>query len=347
MKLLIITQKVDINDDNLSFFHRWLEKFSERLEELYLICLWQGEFHLPRKVIVYSLGKEKGYSKIRQFFRFQKFLFKNLPKVNGVFYHMCPIYAIISFPLTKIFRKKMILWFIHKSVNWKLKLAEKLVDKILTASQESCQLKERRKIEVMGHGIDSEKFKIQNGKIKKTNQNSKFKILSPGRISPIKDQETLIEAIDILVNQKNIKEIEVKFLGTPLQKEEKVYFEKLKNLVREKRLENYIKFLGGVSHNEMPEYYQNSDLIVNLSGFGGLDKVVLEAMACNCLVLTSNEAFSPILDKKYLFRKKDPQDLAEKIINLRRKGKDKRLREIIVKYHNLDKLIDKIIYQYM
>ena len=73
MKLLIITQKVDIEDDNLGFFHRWLEKFAEKVEKLYVICLWEGKHSLPENVKVYSLGKEKGYSKLRQFFRFQKF----------------------------------------------------------------------------------------------------------------------------------------------------------------------------------------------------------------------------------------------------------------------------------
>ena len=146
MKILIIAQKVDINDDNLSFFHRWIEKFSEKLDEVFVICLWQGEFNLAKNIKVYSLGKEKGVSKIGQLICLQKYLLKILPKVDGIFVHMCPIYAIASYPLAKIFRKKMILWFLHKQVGWKLRLAEKLVDKILTASEESCRLKNRKKI---------------------------------------------------------------------------------------------------------------------------------------------------------------------------------------------------------
>jgi len=67
---------------------------------------------------------------------------------------MCPIYAIASYPLVKVFRKKMILWFVYRSVNWELKLAEKCVDKILTVSVDSCRLRNREKIEVTGHGID-------------------------------------------------------------------------------------------------------------------------------------------------------------------------------------------------
>ena len=300
MRLLIITQKVDINDDNLSFFHHWLEKFSEKLDKVCVICLSEGEHHLPKNTKVYSLGKERGYSKLRQLIRLEKFLLKNLSEVDGVFIHMCPIYAICSFPLAKIFKKKMVLWYLHRSMNWKLRLAEKCVDRILTASEESCRLKNRKKIEIIGHGIDISIFKPLSSNFRLRTPDI-FKILSAGRISPIKDQETLIRAVDILVNQKNIKDIEVKFLGTPLEKQEKVYLEKLKNLVQEKKIGNYIEFFESIPNNQMPEYYQNSDLVVNLSHTGSVDKVVLEAMASGRLVLTCNEAFEDILDNKYLF----------------------------------------------
>jgi glycosyltransferase involved in cell wall biosynthesis len=341
MRLIVITQKVDVNDDNLGFFHHWLEKMAGRVEKLLVICLAEGEHHLPQNTLVYSLGKERGYSKIRQFFRLQKILLRSLPEASGVFVHMCPIYAVAACPLVKIFRKKMILWFLHREVRWQLKLAEKCVDKILTASKESCRLKNRKKIEIVGHGIDTDLFKPLSG-AEREGQGD-FKIISVGRISPIKDQRTLIEAIDILFNQKNLKNIAVKFIGSPLEDGEKIYFEEIKTLVEEKGLGNIIEFLGGVPNKETPKYYQDADLVVNLSHTGSIDKVVLEAMACATPVLTCNEAFSNILAGKYLFEKKNPADLAEKIIGLKAAGKDESLREIVVSRHNLDNLIDKIV----
>ena len=345
MKLLIITQKIDIDDDILGFFHRWVEKFAENLDKVYVICLWEGKHNLPRNVQVYSLGKEKGYSRIRQLWRLEKFVFRNIRAADGIFIHMCPIYAIAVCPLAKIFRKKMILWYVHKSLNYKLKLAEKCVDKIFTASERSSRLKDRRKIKVVGHGIDIERFKPQTAKGKNLIQNSKFRILSVGRIAPIKDQETLINAVDILVNQNSIKDIEVKIIGNPLDDFGRVYFEKLKNLAQEKKLKDYIGFFGSIPNTEMPKYYQGSDLVVNLSSTGSMDKVVLEAMACGCLVLTCNEAFNDILENKYLFSLNNAQDLSEKIINLKNQPQryDDELREIVVKNHNLDNLINKII----
>jgi len=39
MKLLIITQKVDINDDVLGFMHGWIAEFAKHCEKLTVICL--------------------------------------------------------------------------------------------------------------------------------------------------------------------------------------------------------------------------------------------------------------------------------------------------------------------
>jgi len=344
LKLLIITQKVDINDDNLGFFHGWLEKFSEKLDKLYVICPTQGEYNLPSNVSVYSLGKEEGASKISQWIRLQKNLIQILPKIDGIFIHMCSIYAIASFPLVRIFNKKMILWHVHRSINWKLKLAEKCVYKILTATEQSCRLKNRKKIEIVGHGVNTELFKPSyNTNDTIIDSNKKLKILSVGRIAPVKDQETLIRTIDILVNQKNIKDIEIKIVGTSLKSHEKQYLEELKNLIQGKKLESYVSFLGGVSHNKMPKHYQDSGLVINLTTTGSFDKVLLEAMASNCLILTCNMAFANILDNKYLFKKKDFQELAEKIIALKEIEKTDKLRKIVIKHHNLDNLIEKIV----
>ena len=319
MKLLIITQKVDINDDNLSFFHRWIEKFAERVDNLYVICLTAGEYNLPSNVNVFSLGKERGVPKIGQLFLLQKYLLEIVPRIDGVFVHMCPIYAIASYPLVKIFRKKMILWFLHKHVGWKLRLSEKLVDGILTASEESCRLKNRRKIKIVGHGIDTERFKPAAS----VSKNNEFIIFSAGRIAPSKDLETLVEAADILIKEGRIPNLKV--------------------LIRERGIGGNIEFLGSVPNYKMPEYYQEADFFINLSHTGSIDKVVLEAMACGIPVLTCNEAFKKILDNKYLFNKRNPKDLTQKIMDIRNHRSEIKLREIVVKNYDLDNLITNIV----
>ena len=76
MKLLIITQKVDINDDVLGFFHRWIEEFAKHCEKITVICLQKGEYNLPDNVKVLSLGKEGAMAKIKYALNFYKYIWQ-------------------------------------------------------------------------------------------------------------------------------------------------------------------------------------------------------------------------------------------------------------------------------
>ena len=72
MKLLIITQKIDQNDDILGFFHRWVEEFAKNTEKVVVIAQFVGQYNLPENIEVFSMGKEMGFSKIRQLFNFNR-----------------------------------------------------------------------------------------------------------------------------------------------------------------------------------------------------------------------------------------------------------------------------------
>ena len=344
MKLLIITQKVDINDDNLGSFHNWLKKLAEKAD-IFVIANYVGQYELPDNAKVFSLGKEIGVGKLVKIFKYQWFLFKFLPRVDGVFFHMCPEYVLGAHLWPKIFRKKTLLWYTHKSVNWKLKLAEKLTDKIFTASKESFRLPSK-KVEVTGHGIDLDKFKP--AEIKK--DGSKFKIISVGRISPVKNYEIMINVAEILKN-KNLPagrqgfDFKINIAGDPILESDKIYSEKLKNLIKEKKLESVIEFVGPVSNKYIGEFYQSGDLFINLSDTGSLDKAILEAMACGLKILTSNEAFKDILKEDNIVDK-NPVNIAGKIINLAKTERNYSLIEYVAKNHNLDNLVEKIIKQF-
>ena len=83
MRLLILTQKVDINDNNLGFFHRWIEEFARHCESVIVVCLQKGEYHLPPNVKILSLGKEKKYSEYCIFGIFINIFFWNVIIMMG------------------------------------------------------------------------------------------------------------------------------------------------------------------------------------------------------------------------------------------------------------------------
>lgn len=351
MRLLMLTRKVDCQDASpAGFTYNWVKKIGEKLDKLYVIA-WQksDRGNLPKNIEIISLPK----SKFLKVFILQFKLLAILPKIDGVFCHQNPEYTILSAPLAKIFNKKIIAWYTHGSVSWRLKLVNLLADKILTASEESCRLKNRKKIKVVGHGVDTEYFKPGHGSGQSTDRNEDFNILSVGRISPVKNYGTLIQAIDILVNQKKFKNLKLWIIGAPGLKGQEKYLQRIKQLVKDKNLEEHIDFLGAIPHNQILFYYRQADLFVNLSQTGSIDKAVLEAMACQRLVVTSNQAFEKVLPDKRLFLKANqPDDLAEKIIELyslddEEKRRISRLsRQKVVDDYNLEKLIKKIAYQF-
>ena len=341
MKLLIITQKVDINDDNLGFFHDWLKKFAS-LADIKVIANYVGKYELPENAKIYSLGKENGTRKIIKILKYQWLLLKLLPKIDGVFFHMCPEYVLGAGLLMKIFRKKTLLWYTHKSVNWKLKLAEKLVNKIFTASKESFRLPSE-KVEVTGHGIDLDKFKIQKSKVKKEIQNAKFKIITVGRIAETKNLHLLIETAEIL-KSKNFN-FNIKIAGAPILESDKKYFEKLKEKIKEKELDGIIEFVGPIPNKDIAEFYQSGDLFANLSDTGSMDKTVLEAMVSGTQILVSNEAFADILPNENKTTK-DPEQIVKDIMEITKIKPSPFMRDYVFSKHNLANLISAIVKTY-
>ena len=353
MKLLVITQKVDINDDILGFFHGWIEKLAEKLESIDVICLQEGKYDLPKNVSVYSLGKERFGSHNSHIFRKFAFLlklyryaWKLLPKNDLLFVHMNHRYIILLWLLTKIFKKPIILWKTHRGRQPLLKTAIKLSKKVLTASSLSLDYVDK-KIKIIGHGINTDLFSLKsypNNEIKK--------IVSVGRISPIKNQLFLVKIAYYLINELGFKNVKFEIIGEPKLKKDFLYFKKIKRLIREYNLSDYFVFKNKIPNREMPKIYYNSEMLIDLAEKGGLDKAPLEAMACGRIVFSCQPALREVLGnykKELSIDLKKPENIARKIkkyLELKKQEKEKigqDLREIIIKKHSLDNLTDKLV----
>ncbi len=347
--LLILTQAVDRSHPVLGFFHEWIASFAGQLNAVTVIALSVGDVDLPHNVKVISLGKEKGRGRAALLAGFIREISKNIRQCDAVFAHMCPVYAIIAAPFARYFHKPLSLWYVHASVTGELFCAEKLVDKIFTASAASFALRSTKVI-VTGHGIDTGFFKPAPS----LRTDSSFKIISIGRISPVKKHETLIEAVALLADRRDIGNIEARIIGDVGHPGQLPYLSSLKSLVKKHSLENYVIFLGPLPHHDVAGHYQGSDVAVNCSETDSLDKSVLEAMACGRLVITSNGAFHEMLHKDFpelIFKKGDVSDLAKKIILIagmdvaRRRAMENDMRQIVVRDHDLKRLIGKLIYE--
>lgn len=306
MKLLIITQKVDILDSNLGFFHHWIEEFAKTCESVEVVALGVGEYHLPPNVRVHSLGKEGGESKLKYLFRFYKYIFSLRNNYDAVFVHMNPEYAILGGIFWRLLGKRVSLWYLHKAVNLRLRLAEKFAHTIFSASNESFRLSSK-KLRIVGHGIDVDLFS-PSGTTRETNF-----VITVGRMSASKRVAEIVETVELA--KKRVPDIKLEIIGTP------------DNIVQNKNL---------------PDYYRRASLFINLSTTGSLDKAVLEALACECPVLTTNEAFKSLGADVYT-DKQTVEELSELVIERLQTASHKSYRQWVVENHSLAKLIPKII----
>ncbi len=247
MKLLILTQKVDKNDDILGFFHGWLQEFAKNCEKVSVIALSVGEYDLPSNVKVYSLGKEKGSSKSQYVSKFFKYIIALKNEYDSVFVHMNQVYLLLGGIFWKIWNKKVALWYVHRANSLDLKLAIRFVDYIFTSSPESFTVKSKKTIYI-GHGVDSSKL-ICHGE---RNENG-TEIVSVGRITQIKDLTTLILAGEIL--SKKIPNLSIDFYGKTSNVADEKYFDALKLIIKEKSLENVVYFKGSLPNTEIAGVY--------------------------------------------------------------------------------------------
>ncbi len=334
MNLLIITQKVDQDDQLLGFFIDWLKEFAGRFEKVTVLCLEKRKFDLPENVHVFSLGKDRGASKLYQFFNFYKYCFSLRREYDAVFVHMNPIWVILGSPLWTAWGKKVYLWYAHKQVTTKLRLAEKMADGIFTSTAEGFRLLSK-KLNIVGQGIDIQVFHPDLSK-----RREGINILSVGRIAPSKNYEVLIEAAKMLKDDGF--DFRVTIIGEPALPQDKVYEKKIRDKIKNYGLEKQFQFLGKIPHRQLPGYYQSYQICVNTSVTGSLDKTILEAMASGCVVISSNDAAKQFLPQDLILESNDPIQLAEKI----KTSSQRELRQELVDYarrhHSLDGLIDRI-----
>jgi|SRR3989344_5868381 len=159
-----------------------------------------------------------------------------------------------------------------------------------------------------------------------------MKILTVGRIAPIKNYEVLIEAAKIL--QQRGVHFSVTIVGESALKQDEAYEKR----IRQESAGLNFQFVRKKTQSELPKIYQEHDIFVHMSRTGSLDKVVLEAMACGIKVLSCNEASRNFLPANRIFY--NSTDLAEKI--LRNEDDNFDGRQYALDHHDLKKLISRI-----
>ena len=180
----------------------------------------------------------------------------------------------------------------------------------------------REKIKVVYMGVETS---IRIDEFPKNKE--KFTIITPANLVEKKGHKYLIDACEILVNQ-GIKNFQCFFYGTgPLKGE-------LENLIKEKKLIDYITIQGAIPHENLMKMYKNREIdmvvlpsITTSNGeLEGIPVSLMEAMAYGIPVISTNTGGIPELLSNgagIIVEEKSPEKLAEAILKIM---KDKDLR---------------------
>lgn len=206
-----------------------------------------------------------------------------------------------------------------KDEEWKSKITTVLqsADEIITTSESnlSCfeKLNINQPVNVIPNGFKSELFYPRNKSKCRSKlgipQNKKV-ILAVGNLREIKGHEYLIEAMNMIKN--NREDIICYIVGGGRIKG------KLKELIKNHSLQDNVLLKGKRPHNEIPYWMNASDLFVMPSIKESFGTVQIEAMACETpLVATKNGGSETIITSKeygLLVEPKNPKMLAKKIL---------------------------------
>lgn len=353
MKLLIVTQKVDRRDPVLGFMHGWIAAFARECERVTVIALEVGEYDLPENVAVHSLGKESRRSQRRflsrlvYLVRFYRQIALTRRDYDAVFVHMNHGYVILGGIFWKAWGKIVSLWYAHGAVPLTLRLALHGADVVFTSTQSGFRIPSR-KVHVIGQGIDTDRF-ARAAAPDGERSGEPFRLIVVGRISPVKDYETLLRAVRHLADRG--VDCVAEIVGAAPLPEQELYVKKLKDDAARLLIAERIVFRGAVANDEVPALLARADCFVNTSRTGSLDKAMVEAMAAGLPVLTSNESMREVLggfSNELMFAPGDDHTLAQMIERITampladRRDLGTMLRDLVIRHHDLRHFVRRI-----
>jgi glycosyltransferase involved in cell wall biosynthesis len=293
MKLLIITQEIDEDGDLLGFFANWVILLSHHFEQIDVFYMRGKGMEMPENVKLHKISGCKS----AKTWQINRRVSQIQPTV--ILTHMCPEFVIAIFPSAALYEIPIVMFHAHGAITKELQIAEKIATKVITSTESGFRVLSKKKV-VLSQGIDCSKFYSSKG----------WYIFSAGRLSPIKDNDVVIEAFAKLKNKVHLE------IAGEDPYPEKETLAKLQKLIFDRKICKKVALLGSIPNTMMPKMYSECLFFVSASRTGSLDKTALEAMASGKPVLVCNEAFNEILrdyEKECIFEKGDVKDLAKKM----------------------------------
>jgi glycosyltransferase involved in cell wall biosynthesis len=345
VNLLLFNLATDRTHVTLAFGLRWIEELARHFSHIDVVTMYEGPHELPSNVTVWSVGREKGFSEPRRVIEFYRILFTILSRksIDVAFTHMIHSFAVLFWPIGKLLGVKNLLWYAHGAVPMGLRIAHVAADRVVSSTPEGFRIPSH-KVTYIGQGVEVGAFAQDSIR---RHDNGEFRILSVGRISPVKGLDALLDALEQW-KEPSSRRWRLDLVGGPTSPLEENYFVQLRQRAQCLKNGGKICFHGRLEPVQIRQFLNNADVFVNLSRTGSLDKAIVEAMMSGCPVLSSNEAFCAIAKHEGFSEccvTPMPKDVAAKlrwVAALDEAGRamlGKRMAEVAVRDHSLNGLI--------
>ena len=345
VRLLLFNLATDADDPVLGFTSAWIRALAARCESVDVVTMRAGRLEMPDNVRVHSVGKEKGFSVARRIAVFYGVLFRALrdSRITACFSHMMPAFSVLGGPVLRARAIPLVTWYAHPSLTPTLRLAHRLSDRMVTSLPTAYPYRDD-KLAVIGQGIDTDRFSPGG------EEADPPLVLCVGRLSPVKDHGTLIEALARL--RAHGGRFRVAVIGGPATTRDEAHARELKVRADARGLGAIVDWVGPVVPEALAGWYRRAAVHVNLTPAGFGDKVALEAMSCGRPCLVANDDFRATLGPAaaaLCFPPGDAGVLAERLRDLLRLTAAERsaigaeLRARVVEGHGLDRLAGRLV----
>lgn len=345
LSFIFFCQAVDLNHPTQATAVKWIEAFARhpRVKQIVVLPLRVGEFSLPDNVTVIPVQQRNRLLTVVTLYR-KVIQMLISGKIDFFWINQGGPYPLLLLPFKVFLKKPIYQWKAHPYLSLSMRLYARYCDtKIFTCTAHSFPLALAKR-HIVGHGIDVDEFRIDST-IPKTET-----FVTTGRIMPSKHLDIMLRVLAACKHQYgHIYRLDI--YGSE-ERTDHAYKRMLEALVEELGLTEQVSFKGMVRHAELPGILNAARLFLNFSETA-LDKAVVEAMACGVPVISSNPCVADILPPELRQLSIVPQDninrIAEAIqvvLSLNEAESLKMgniLREIVVRHHSVEGLIDKIL----
>lgn len=269
--LSIYNLSTDVENSVLAFTQDWINAFALKVGRVDVYSTHVGKFNTLENVQVRETGGGNALLRACALFRllFSSFRVLRNRKNSYVFHHMSVRTAIFPGVIYKIARVPQVLWYSHSVVTPELRIATRVVDKVVTSVENAFPIPSSKVVHV-GHGL---KFNDSLGNYFETRTRSGIVYL--GRIAKIKNLEYLLQEMNRVDYRGTID-----FIG-PIS--DPAYQERLRGVASDGKYR--LSFETEIPHSQIFSKLSSYEFCYTGTP-NSVDKATLEACASGCILIS-------------------------------------------------------------